>query len=213
MRKFNEHPQVDDSILQKISEIHKVGKINNPTQSVIWDKAQYSCVKEFKKIVLEKGLKIQESRCSWCTLLIGEKGRRTPQRDHIAPKSTYPKWTFLTKNIVLSCEYCNGFAIKNKLDTVEEDAADYDDVKFFVVHPYKDEPKCHIEFEGGSRESGITIRGKTLKGSWTIANLKLDSPGMTELRARDFLYFQTSDSLPEPYKSLFDKATGRGGSS
>jgi 5-methylcytosine-specific restriction endonuclease McrA len=118
MRKFNTHPRIEDDILTEIRNINKVGEVKGPSQGLIWEKSQHGCVKAFKRRILEQGLVIQELRCAWCTLLIGEQGRRSIHRDHIAPKQSYPQWTFLPKNLVLACEYCNGFAVKSRLDTV-----------------------------------------------------------------------------------------------
>lgn len=93
-------------------------------------------VRQFKRCIHDQGLVIQGERCAWCTLFIGERGRRTAHRDHIAPKSTYPQWTFAAKNLVLACEYCNGFAVKSDLDTVGVIGPTYDSTMFLLVHPY-----------------------------------------------------------------------------
>src|SRR5476651_1184695 len=70
-------------------------------------------VTTFKGEVLTQGRLIQRERCAWCTLPLGAEGRRTIHRDHIAPSSIYPQWTFVAKNLVISCEYCNGLAVKS----------------------------------------------------------------------------------------------------
>lgn len=169
-------------------------------------------VRSFKKAVHDQGLVIQGERCAWCTLFIGERGRRTAHRDHIAPKATYPQWTFTPKNLVLACEYCNGFAVKSDLDTVAAVAQAYEASTFHLVHPYIDAPEDHIEFTLAVQDRGVVVRAKngSAKGVWTITHLKLDSPGLTQERAKDALMEEDRAALPDFYRNLLDQALSTG---
>ncbi|QDC04159.1 hypothetical protein K3F44_10275 [Pseudomonas sp. S07E 245] len=145
-------------------------------------------VLQFRDEILKQGKTIQKSFCAWCMLPLGEDGRRTIHRDHIAPKSIHPEWTFLAVNLVLSCEYCNGFSNKGDLPTVKTLSAKYEDCEFYVVHPYLDEVEVHIGFDKDDDDLPVVAVGKTEKGIWTILNLSLDSPGLTRERAKEVLY-------------------------
>lgn len=151
-----------------------------------WDSTAAAVV-SFKKLVMEVGLSNQSHRCIWCTLLVGERGRRTAHRDHIAPKSLYPQWTFLPDNIAISCEYCNGFMVKGDLDTVRLADASYRNSDFLIVHPYIDDIDRHIGFIEDAANIPAVICALSERGKWTISKLNLDSVFMTMQRAREIL--------------------------
>jgi uncharacterized protein (TIGR02646 family) len=200
MLDLNQFPAVDQSILDELS------KISYGERAAAWNK-KGKYVISFKRKIKEDGLKIQESRCVWCTLLLGKRGHRTAHRDHIAPKGDYPHWTFVPKNLVLACEYCNGFSVKCALDTVKVVASTYEGSEFFIVHPYEDNVVEHISFTELDKGAQITINGLSPKGVWTVQNMKLDSPELTVLRAQDHLYQKMFGSLPKHFKALLLKAT------
>lgn len=163
---------------------------------------QTNIVKAFKKAVKEHGMHVQEAKCVWCESKIGFAGRRSAQRDHIAPKDLYSCWTFEAENIALSCEYCNGFEVKKTLDTIDVVAANYAECSFRVVHPYFDDPAAHIGFV--NEHQRIVLRGLSPKGIWTIGELRLDSPSSTASRALDVVL--SDNSLPEHLASLIRQA-------
>lgn len=198
MKKLDAAATIQDEVLAALFEVED--KVKE------WDR-QTNNVKAFKSAIYLHGMDIQEERCVWCTLQMGPKGRRSVHRDHIAPKKLHPEWTFQPLNIALACEYCNGFSVKVDLETVEASAANYLDVKFYLVHPYLDDPEQHISFAyGADGERGVLISSETDKGRWTIKNLKLDSPGMTVERAKDAAYARISNTLPQYYKNMMDAA-------
>jgi len=197
--KFNQCADVDAEI---ITALDKYAVAIRPKR---WD-GKAKPVKAFKEAILTQGLIIQAEKCAWCTLTVGAMGRRTAHRDHIAPKARYPQWTFLPKNLVVACEYCNGFAVKGELDTIENISNVYDDCEFFLVHPYNDDPREHVEFLYEVDGTRISIKSTSLKGKWTIEKLKLDSPGSTIERAKEYLYLQRKNSLPSGESKLFQDA-------
>ncbi|APV39844.1 hypothetical protein PFAS1_10980 [Pseudomonas frederiksbergensis] len=170
-----------------------------------WD-GQTKAVKKFKDEVLKQGLAIQEQKCAWCTLNVGTLGRRTAHRDHIAPKAKYPQWTFFAKNLIIACEYCNGFAVKGEINTVSKVEDVYENCIFHVVHPYLDDPSDHLEFLGDSPLS-VTIRSRTPKGLWTIDKLQLDTAGATMERAKDRLLEMYMNDLSPAQKGLLKSAS------
>lgn len=184
-------------------------KIADADKSKAWD-GRRKAVIAFKNAVHAHGMDIQGKRCAWCTLAIGPEGRRTAHRDHIAPKALYAQWTFTAQNLILACEFCNGFSVKADLDTVRTVGTTYDKSEFLIVHPYLDEPANHIEFSDNDGNGGVLAVGKTDLGLWTIRELQLDSPGLTKERSKDYIYFlHTKQALPPYYLDLYNRATGR----
>jgi uncharacterized protein (TIGR02646 family) len=180
MKKLERAADVDAKVLAALAKV-----TDKPAEWI----RQTNVVKEFKSTTMKHGMAIQDGKCVWCTLAMGEKGHRTAHRDHIAPKKLYPEWTFVPLNIAIACEYCNGFSVKVDLDTVAVNAATYDTVEFYLVHPYLDDPAEHFAFAyGPNGKAGVLISSDTTKGKWTIRNLHLDSDALTIERAKDALY-------------------------
>ncbi|WP_145250701.1 HNH endonuclease family protein [Pseudomonas oryzihabitans] len=172
-----------------------------------WD-GKAKAVIRFKNEIMTQGLTIQNKKCAWCTLSIAAEGRRTAHRDHIAPKARHPKWTFNPNNLIIACEYCNGFAVKGGIDTIHKLNDAYEECIFLIVHPYLDEPSDHLEFTYcNTRELPVLIKGKTPKGIWTIENLQLDSTGLTTERAKDIVWEKQLSELPPNAQALLKAAT------
>lgn len=199
MIRFNRFVTVDEQILTKLE---KYPIADRPKR---WD-GKAAAVTTFKKCILDEGLKIQEGKCAWCMLPVAARGRRTAHRDHIAPKAKHPKWTFLPVNLVIACEYCNGFAVKGDIDTIETIAENYTDCVFHVVHPYLEDPSLHLSFLSEANGTGIIIKSLSTKGTWTIISLQLDTPGATTERAKEYLFQQRLNSLSVPDGDLLRKA-------
>ncbi|WP_130907551.1 hypothetical protein [Pseudomonas sp. Sample_16] len=161
---------------------------------ILW-KGKSKPVKQFRDEILAQGIAIQANACAWCRLPLGREGRRTIHRDHIAPKALHPVWTFLPINVVLACEYCNGFENKSDTPTIAILDADYEKCKFLLVHPYLDRVKCHIAFDNDKNELPVLIKGLSEKGRWTINKLKLDTTGITEERAKEVIFKRWKESL------------------
>lgn len=160
-------------------------------------------VLRFKKEIMKQGLVIQSDRCAWCMLSVGPEGHRTAHRDHIVASSDQPKWTFLPKNLVIACEYCNGLAVKKDSKTVSVLESNYDRCEFSIVHPYLDNPSLHIKFECDAGETEIVIKSITQKGEDTITMMKLDNPQMTMLRAKEYIFDKHRKKLNPQYQALF----------
>lgn len=164
-------------------------------------------VKTFRNEILVQGIAIQDNRCAWCRLPLGREGRRTIHRDHIAPKALHPAWTFLPVNLVLACEYCNGFENKSDTPTISILHAEYERCEFLLVHPYLDDVGIHIEFDTDEDDLPVVIKGISPKGEWTIENLHLDTTGITKERAKEVLYkIWKERRLPAQDEALIDIA-------
>lgn len=158
-----------------------------PIRPARWD-GRAKAVVAFRSEISTQGAVIQENRCAWCRLPLGREGRRTIHRDHIAPKALHPTWTFLPLNLVLACEFCNGFENKSDIETVEELNADYTQCKFFIVHPYLDPVADHFEFDVDEDDLPVVIKGVSPQGKWTIKHLNLADSGITKERAKEVLH-------------------------
>lgn len=199
MIKFDQCAEIEESVLTTVNSYPIAMRPKR------WSgKAQV--VLTFKKAILEQGLIIQSGKCGWCMLPVGDEGRRTAHRDHIAPKARYPQWTFTPMNLVIVCEYCNGFGVKGELDTIETVSPNYEDCVFHLVHPYLEDPSGHLSFTSEEQDNKIVIQSQSPKGRWTIENLKLDTPGATVARAKEYLHHQRMGDLPDAYKTLLQHA-------
>lgn len=153
-------------------------------RSAAWNDKQNRHVQRFKRIVASHAALVQEGRCAWCNLLTGVDVRRSPERDHIAPKARYPRWTFVAQNVLMACESCNGPRIKGQRDPVEIAADEYESTTFLIVHPYRDDPADHLVYNGPAL---LFVTGLTPKGIAKIDFFKLDSPALAIVRAMEFL--------------------------
>ncbi|PZX38976.1 uncharacterized protein (TIGR02646 family) [Roseinatronobacter thiooxidans] len=194
--------QIIDAVLAAVETV-----LNQPDTKG-WS-SQAKCVNDFKYEIMTQGLQMQGSRCVWCTLEVAEKGHRTAHRDHIAPKNRYAQWTFTPMNLVISCEYCNGFKVKGELDTVSVCAEQYADSEFVIVHPYIDDTSIHIRFVDNEAGHPILIEGLSDRGTWTIETMSLDSTHMTKQRAKDFIFARETEALAEADLDILKRALNR----
>lgn len=172
-------------------------------------KSQAGCVKKFKSDIMTQGLKLQGSRCVWCTLAISEKGHRTAHRDHIASKDLYSQWTFTPMNLAISCEYCNGFMVKGALDTISVCAEYYEHCQFLIVHPYIDDTDIHIKFVDNEAGHPVLIEGLTDRGVWTIDAMGLASTHLTKQRAQEFIFARETAALDAADLDILKRALDR----
>lgn len=169
---------------------------SNLTHSEIWDGsvAAIPTVKRIDRDALKAKIKEfvrkgQNGFCYYCgvsfVLRNGEKGVRGAQRDHIAAKSDYKKFTFEPKNIILACAKCNSTDYKGSLPTVEKEARKYHRFKFLIVHPYFDKLSSHLRLQPDGR---LELVRNSKKGKATKEMFGLDETFEVELRAVCQLY-------------------------
>lgn len=136
------------------------------------------------KIKIKSKLKeIQGGYCIYCGFSFkhrcGERGDKAIERDHVAPKSEYKKFTFEAKNIVLACDICNSSDYKGKLDTIETYNDDYSNCTFNIVHPYIDTWSEHLVVND---DGTVSTRNESRKGLLTKTTFGLNEAYNIELR-------------------------------
>ena len=129
---------------------------------------------------------IQKGDCAYC----GNKYHATSEDhiEHIAPKASnrHPEFMFEEHNLVLSCQYCNGFIKKGTKNTVSSKSRLYKKCLFNIVHPYFDKPEDHYEYIDNSTK--VLIAHKTPQGKASIKMFKLDEKQQSVERAKDAIY-------------------------
>lgn len=167
-------------------------------QRVSWDYTR-GYARTFKDAITSQMITIQSNRCAYCgSRLHGTKHHR----DHVAPKETYPEFTFFPANLVLACYYCNTDC-KGAFDTVATKNADYEKCIFKIIHPQLDNPGDHIQFVGGVNMILVQIVDGSAKGTATVALFHLDSPEMTKQRAKDAEFDDDLEHLPGRWREGF----------
>ena len=159
--------------------------------------------KQFKKEVTRCLLVAQSKRCAYCGSRLYEKH---PHRDHIAPKGTYPEWTFWPENLVLSCSTCNT-DIKGSYDPVDVRGKTYRTTTFKFVHPYLDNPSAHFEYVPGGKALLIYAKQGSAKGQKSIDLFDLASIDRALQRAKDYLHDEDCTHLHgAPFRELMENA-------
>jgi uncharacterized protein (TIGR02646 family) len=144
-------------------------------------------IKEFKTLIKYQLKMIQNNKCAYCGLTLGETSRY--EIEHIAPKGgavrpKYVQYTFTAMNLVLACNLCNCPEKKGTYDTVVEGSInkDYRAIQFKIVHPYIDDHLLHYAWPTGV--DGVLIQGISVKGIESIRLFKLSSSEHTEARVK-----------------------------
>lgn len=161
---------------EELQEINAMEE--NGPKATDWD-SKKKAVLSFKENIGNHMYKEQHHMCAYCRMPIS-KATQYPQRDHIVPKSIYPKWTFETRNLCVACEVCN--QRKQDKDVLLDSAVvDYpmDSASFNIVNPFLDRYSEHINLLGGVIYQGITDKGRN-----TIKICNLDRPYLAEERAK-----------------------------
>ena len=143
---------------------------------------------------------IQKGNCAYC----GNKYYVTSEAhiEHIAPKSQrlHPEFMFVEHNLVLACQYCNGFIKKGTKNTITTKNSVYKKCIFNIVHPYYDNPEDHFSWSGSTDK--VLISHKTVKGKKSIEMFELDKSIQSEARAKDAVY--RNYTLKPAYEKLID---------
>ena len=174
------------NILLTVEELRALSRIK-PWRGEYWDTPPNNDIENIK-IKIREQLEMGQNYCSYCGLRLG--GTSRGEIEHIAPKAVYrhPYFTFTLKNLTLSCHYCNSFDKKGTKDTIDTRHPRYAKCTFNIVHPYFDNPDDHYEWTENNNAILIQVRNNSPKGLRSINMFKLDSPEMSEHRARQVLY-------------------------
>ena len=159
-------------------------------------------VQQFKKQVTKLMLQEQSRRCAYCGCRLHED---SPHRDHIAPKSIYPEWTFWPENLALACFACDS-GRKKTFDPVVVQGKSYRRTVFSIVHPYLDDPVSHIEFAAEGLKVIIKPANCSDKGQQTINLFDLASPERSKERAKDALFDEDIAHLHGVLRAQYESA-------
>lgn len=136
---------------------------------------------------------VQNYRCAYCGTRLNVGGRA--EIEHIAPKglSLHPEFTFHELNLLFACEHCNGSSKKGQKDILIKKSPYYPRCQFSIVHPFFDDPDLHYQW---TNSVTICIKSNTDKGKKSIEIFQLDSPFLTEDRARTLLAEHRKMKIP-----------------
>lgn len=129
---------------------------------------------KLKKKLKEQLLILQNNYCAYCGRNFNLVTNSKIHRDHILPKSMerYRKFTFESKNIVLSCDTCNGLDTKKANDYVTTYNDHYEGINTSIVHPHLDNIEEHV-FLDNTFEAVVV--NNSAKGIATIREFNLNS--------------------------------------
>ena len=121
-----------------------------------------SVTKRYNHPKVKSALKEEtRQKCAYCEANVTDVAHG--DIEHVTPKSLNREKTFDWENLTFACQVCN----QNKSN--KED----------VLDPYKEEPNEHIFF------AGAFAKGRSLKGTRTVAELKLNRLALIESRNRE----------------------------
>ncbi|MBP8275495.1 MAG: HNH endonuclease, partial [Propionivibrio sp.] len=100
-------------------------------------------------------------KCAYCEAKVTDVAHG--DIEHVTPKSLNREQTFEWRNLTFSCQICN----QNK------------SAKEGIIDPYIDEPNDHMFF------AGAFVKGRSLEGSRTVLELKLNRVALIESRNRE----------------------------
>tara|TARA_R100001369_G_scaffold10176_1_gene23159 strand:- start:6513 stop:7151 length:639 start_codon:yes stop_codon:yes gene_type:complete len=126
----------------------------------------------FKKSIKKLYFRDQKERCAFCRKIVDYDGYYEPL-EHILYKDEYPTWMFHPKNLVVSCNPCNG-----KKGTFDSLVIGYNRIEFPVhandfitLNPHFEEWGTHLKLK-----KGLFFIAKTVKGLQTIKAYELTRP-------------------------------------
>ncbi|WP_305374828.1 HNH endonuclease family protein [Photobacterium leiognathi] len=139
--------------------------------------------KNLKDKLKRELLVIQENYCAYCGINFCLVTNSKIHRDHVLPKNTerYRKFTYESKNIVLSCDTCNGLDIKKDKDYVTYYSDDYDSIKTSIVHPHLDNVEEHINLNNSIYAEVVN---DSQKGKMSIIEFELNCERNLVLRGK-----------------------------
>ena len=170
-------------------------------QSAMWENTS-GRPRTFKDALTTQLKTIQSRRCAYCGTRLREE---SPARDHIAPRESHPRFTFITLNLVLACYHCNT-ECKGATDTVTLKHRTYRRCEFSIIHPHLDEPSHHVEFVGTLNKILIKVVAGSQKGRETARMFRLANVEMAKQRAKDALLDADLEHLPGNWRNGIEYA-------
>ncbi|WP_298895746.1 hypothetical protein [uncultured Psychroserpens sp.] len=124
---------------------------------------------DFKKNIKTLYYNDQNERCAFCRKIINFEGYTEPL-EHILYKDRYPQWMFHPKNLVVSCDPCNGK--KSKFNSLVNGCSlnvfPIQPQYFVTLNPHLEDWNHHLKLK-----KGLFFIAKTVKGLKTIEVYKL----------------------------------------
>lgn len=147
----------------------------------------------------------QKSKCVYCGLRLG--GTSREEIEHIAPRHLHPEFEYTTKNLAISCQYCNSSSKKGTKDTVKLKNVYYNKCIFTIVHPYYDDVDKFFKSKGAIIYvcEGLSDDEKE-KAENTIEMFGLSEAQHVEIRAMQIYWesLRKKYTLDEEYEILLE---------
>lgn len=166
------------------------------------------------KAEIRRQLLANQGKCAYCGLVFKNDGDK--QIEHIAAKSDkrpkrHPEFTFTLKNLVLACPACNCSTNKGTQETISVKHRLYSKCDFLIIHPYFDNPDDHYDWVRGRTQITIQVKNNSPKALASIKMFDLNSSGMTELRAGQYLIEKNKKKYPlsKRLNDMLQKALGK----
>lgn len=159
---INEEYKIDNNERALISKL-----LESDPHEDVWGS---DALEGFRRNVRNHYRRVQNGLCAYCRERISAVSAANCQIDHIAPKSRYASFTFVSKNLCVVCADCNQIKSNYKaLDVAEDDIIKREPVRypqtserFMIIHPHFDDYERHI------KKLKKLYVGKTKKGHRTI---------------------------------------------
>lgn len=151
-----------------------------------WDSGK-KINKAIKESIKRQLVLWQDEKCVYCGLKLG--GTSREEIEHIAPRHLYPEFEYTTKNLAMSCQFCNSSSKKGRKDTIDIKNAYYNKCTFTIIHPYYDDVDHFFESKGAiiCICSGLTSSEKE-KAQNTMDMFGLCESHHVEARAMQLLW-------------------------
>lgn len=173
----------------KYSKVHKkyIRGLGTPKYED-WDSGK-KINKAIKESIKKQLLIWQNGKCVYCGLKLG--GTSREEIEHIAPRHLYSEFEYTTKNLAMSCQFCNSSSKKGRKDTIQLKNTYYNKCTFTIVHPYFDDVDHYFESKGAiiSICSGLT-RSEEAKARNTMDMFGLCESCHVEEREKQILWEQ-----------------------
>lgn len=174
-----------------------------------WDSGKPG-VKDFKQILMAQMLKIQDNKCAFCGLELGETSR--PEIEHIVAKGgckrpAHPEYAFHRFNLAVACTFCNGSSKKGQKDVLLAANINYRLCDFSIVHPIVDDPELHYKWV--NEDIRVVVSGISDKGKASIELFGLYTTQQSEARAKQIVWEALKKNQSQLIKSILDKKSKR----
>lgn len=175
-----------------------------------WD-GTCSVRKAFRKEVRDYYRNEQNFTCPYCGRLREEFHGGQWDIDHIIPKSTYPEYLYVPKNLAVTCKDCNTHkSNKNPLSSPVVNGLPYPDGEeaYKIIHPHIDPYDKHINLtqdkKGRSCHEVITKKGSETFEMCNLIRFSEAFSGTSEFVEELGTHIGITDDFSESVQMLLD---------